>query len=128
MRAILDTSVLIAVEQRRELDLASLPDELAVSVVTLAELELGVHAATDVHTRAQRLATLTSTRETYVALPVDATVASHYAELMMTSRASGKSIAVQDAWIAATAIAHDAAIATQDADYDDIPLIDVIRV
>ncbi|HEY4894549.1 MAG TPA: hypothetical protein VII01_00535, partial [Solirubrobacteraceae bacterium] len=57
-RALLDTSVLIAQESGRRLDVDSVPDEIAVSVVTLAELHAGVLAATDTTTRARRLATV----------------------------------------------------------------------
>lgn len=53
----LDTSVFIA-RERRGLSLEALPDELAVSVVTCAELTAGVLAAPDVGTRPRRLATL----------------------------------------------------------------------
>ncbi len=51
MSAILDTSIFVAGEQGRELR-RTLPDEVAVSVVTLAELELGVLAAGDPEARA----------------------------------------------------------------------------
>lgn len=124
----LDTSVLIACEQARPLDADAIPDELALSVVTLAELELGVHLASDEHIRAKRLATLHAARETYVALPVDATVASKFAELVAATRESGKRMRIQDAWIAATAQSHDAAVVTQDGDYDDVPGLAVVRV
>jgi predicted nucleic acid-binding protein len=46
VRGLLDTSVFIAVEQGRPLASERLPDEAAISVITLAELELGVHRAT----------------------------------------------------------------------------------
>lgn len=35
---------------------------------------------------------------------------------------------MNDSWIAATAIAHDLALVTQDDDYDDLPGLMVIRV
>ena len=49
-RAIADTSVFIAREADRPL--GDLPDEIAVSVITAAELELGVLRALDPDTRA----------------------------------------------------------------------------
>ena len=55
-RAIADTSVFIAEEAGRPL--GQLPEEIAVSVVTAAELELGVLRASDARTRAERLRTL----------------------------------------------------------------------
>jgi hypothetical protein len=58
VRGILDTSVFIAEEQGRVLAADRLPDEAAISVVTLAELGLGVHMAAGEDVRARRLRTL----------------------------------------------------------------------
>ncbi len=55
---VLDTSVFIAQESGRPLDSARLPDQVATTVITLAELNLGVLAAHSADTRVQRLATL----------------------------------------------------------------------
>ncbi len=127
MRGVLDTSVFIADEQQRPVASDQLPDEAAVSVVTLAELELGVHLAASESVRARRLRTLQAIQSTYVALPVDEAVASAFAELVATTRRAGRRPKVQDAWIAATARAHDVAVYTQDADFDDLT-VDVVRV
>jgi predicted nucleic acid-binding protein len=127
VRGLLDTSVFIADERGRELVTDQLPDEAAVSVVTLAELELGVHLATSEEARARRLRTLQATRATFVALPVDDNVASVFAELVATARRSGLRPKVNDAWIAATARAHAVAVFTQDSDFDDLA-VDVIHV
>jgi predicted nucleic acid-binding protein len=116
VRGILDTSVFIAEEQGRELVADRLPDEAAISVVTLAELELGVHMAAEEDVRARRLRTLQALQQTYVALPIDAAVASAFAELVATARRAGKRPKVQDTWIAATARAHDATVFSQDTD------------
>ena len=59
--AVLDTSIFIASEQGRPLE-RPLAEEVSVSVVTLAELELGVLMARDSDTRSRRLATLTRVR------------------------------------------------------------------
>lgn len=69
-RGLLDTSVLIAAEDRRPLDVESLPDEAAVSTVTIGELHVGVLAAKDVDTRARRLATLDLVADVET-LPID---------------------------------------------------------
>ena len=50
---LLDTSVLIASESGRPLDTNALPDEVFISVVTIAELQAGVLAAADTVTRAR---------------------------------------------------------------------------
>jgi predicted nucleic acid-binding protein len=82
-RAIADTSVFVAQETGRPL--GDLPDEIAVSVVTAAELELGVLRAKDTDTRARRLATLAQVRATYPLLPVDAETASCFARIAAAS-------------------------------------------
>ena len=127
MRGLLDTSVFIADEQGRGLARERLPDEAAVSVVTLAELELGVHLAASEAVRARRLRTVQSMRATYVALPADEAVASAFAELVATARRAGRRPKVQDTWIAATARAFDVAVYTQDSDFDELA-VDVVRV
>jgi predicted nucleic acid-binding protein len=128
VRGILDTSVFIADEQGRGLTVGSLPDEAAVSVVSLAELELGVHLATSAEIRAQRLSTLRAVQTTYAALPVDERVASSFARIVADARRAGQRPTVQDSWIAATAAAHSVPVYTQDADFDGVPGIQVVRV
>ncbi len=128
MRGVLDTSVFIAGEQGRPLEVDSLPDEASVSVVTLAELELGIHLADSDPTRAGRLATLRAVQASYAALPIDESVASAFAQIVATTRRAGGRPKVQDAWIAATALAHAAAVYTQDADFDELVGVTVVRV
>ena len=127
MRGLLDTSVFIAGGQGRAIDADRLPDEAAISVVTIAELELGVHMASVEETRARRLQTLHAVRATYVALPIDDDVASAFAALVASARRRRRRARVQDAWIAATAHAHAVAIYTQDDDFAAFP-VDVVRV
>ena len=125
--AILDTSVFIAGEQGRPLE-RRLPDEVSVSVVTLAELELGVLMAGDPDTRSRRLATLTLVREQTAGLPADDRVASAYARLAAGELTAGRKPRVHDTWIAATALVHDAQVWTQDADFTAFAAVDVVRV
>jgi predicted nucleic acid-binding protein len=125
--AVLDTSIFVAVEQGRGLG-RSLPDRVAVSVVTLAELELGVLMAGDSDTRSQRLATLTRVREQTAGLPADDRVASAYARLAAAEITAGRRPRVHDTWIAATALTHGAEVWTQDADFAAFAAVDVIRV
>jgi len=125
-RAIADTSVFIAMETGRQL--GDLPDELAVCVVTAAELELGVLRAKDTDTRARRLATLAQVRATYPLLSVDAETASCFARITAAELEAGRRIRRHDAWIAATALRHGVAVATQDADFTAFSAVDVIHV
>lgn len=94
--------------------------ELSVSVVSLAELELGVHQARDAETRALRLASLNQVRERYLAVPIDERVTSAFASLTAYLRQTGARAPVQDTWIAATALVHDAAVCTRDSDFDPL--------
>ena len=127
MRGLLDTSVFIAGEQAGRIAATHLPEEAAVSVVTTAELTLGVHMATTEDARARRLATLEAVQRTYVALPIDEHVAAAFAEIVASARRAGRRARVQDAWIAATARAHAVPVYTQDDDFAAFP-IDVVRV
>ena len=128
MRGILDTSVFIASEQGRAVTGERLPDESAISVVTLAELALGVHLAASEAVRAVRLATLRDVEGAAVALPIDDDVASAFAERVAGRRRPGRGLGGQDAWIAATARAHGVPVYTQDADFAVVPGLDVVRL
>ena len=125
--AILDTSVFIAVEQRRDLA-RPLPEQVGVSVITLAELELGVLIARDADVRATRLATLTRVREQAAGLPIDAPVSSAYARLAAGELSAGRKPRVNDTWIAATALVHGAEVWTQDADFTAFGAVEIVRV
>jgi predicted nucleic acid-binding protein len=121
-----DTSVFIAQEFGRPLS-GEPPARVAVSVVTIAELRLGVLAAPDVESRAQRLETL-SRAEALEPLPVDRDVAGAWARLRLALRDAGRRMPLNDSWIAATALAHRMPVVSQDGDYDGVPLIELVRV
>ncbi len=125
-RAIADTSVFVATESGRPL--AQLPEQLSVSVVTLAELELGVLLATDAAARTRRLATLARVRSQVPAVPISESIASAFAGLAAELLEQGARPKIQDTWIAATAVALGVAVCTQDADFDAIPRVRVIHV
>ena len=129
-RGLLDTSVLIATKTGRPLDTNALPDEVFISVVTIAELQAGVLAAADTATRARRLATLDSVAG-LEALPIDIVAARHWATLRVRLAEQGRRINVNDLWIAAVAAANDLPVVTQDSDYDPLESIggpQVIRI
>lgn len=128
MNVLLDTSVFIARETGRPLGELPPQASTAVSVMTLAELRVGVLVATDPTVRAVRLSTLESATRDHDPLPVDDGVAEHFARLVGQLRAAGRNPRVIDTIIAATAIAHGAAVVTQDAGFDDLPGVDVLRV
>lgn len=115
----LDTSVFIAAESGRALDEKQLPDESAVSVVTLAELHAGVLVAADVETRSIRLATLDAISDMEV-LSVDEQAALAWARLRVHLAETGRRTNINDLWIAATAVARGLPVVTQDSDFDPL--------
>jgi predicted nucleic acid-binding protein len=124
---IADTSVFIARESGRSLDVDRLPDDLAVSIITIGELRAGVLAAADLTTRDRRLATFAAARG-LEPVPVDERVADAWATLRVGLRDAARSMPVNDSWIAATALALGVAVVTQDDDYDVVPGLAVIKV
>ena len=128
---LLDTSVFIARETERPLGL--LPDHVAVSVVTIGELQLGVLVAQDDVTRARRADTLALARSADP-IPISEAVMVSWARLVADCRAAGvhRTVKLTDALIAATAVEHGLAVVTQDDDYDRIaaahPPLRVLRV
>jgi prevent-host-death family protein len=130
-KGLLDTSVFIARESGRPLGLV--PVEVAVSVVTLGELELGVIAAVSPDLRARRGDTLALARSAEP-VPITESVIGSWARLVAECRAAGiqRTVKLTDALIAATAIDLGLAVVTQDADFDAMARacsgLDVLRV
>ncbi len=118
-RGLLDTSVFIASESGRRIDAGSLPNEGALSAITIGELHVGVLAARDVDTRARRLATLEAVADVET-LPIDGSVAAAWALLRMHLTELGRRVNVNDLWIAATALTHGLPVVTQDDDFDPL--------
>lgn len=126
MKGLLDTSVFIARDAGRPLE--RLPDEPAISVMTLGELHLGVLRAKDGETRARRLRTVSRVESEFDAIPIDAEIARTFASIVAEARAAGRRPHAMDAWIAATAVRHGLVVFTQDADFADIPQVRVQTV
>jgi predicted nucleic acid-binding protein len=105
-RGLLDTSVLIAREEDPRLE-SSLPQELAISVATLAELHFGVLVAKDDETRQHRLRRLGIIEATFQPIPIDAPIARAFAAVAQAVKAAGRQprARIMDLWIAATALA-----------------------
>lgn len=126
-RGLLDTSVFIARESGRSVDGALLPEESAISAVTVGELQAGVLAAGDTDVRARRLATLEAVSDIEV-LVVDETVAASWARLRVHLAEAGRRLNVNDLWIAATALANAIPVVTQDEDFDPVEGVGGLRV
>jgi predicted nucleic acid-binding protein len=117
VRALLDTSVLIAAQDPGDL-------EGAISAACLAELHFGVLVATDGDERARRAMRLGVIESTFEPLPIDAAVAREWGRLAAAVRARGGQPRRRalDLAIAATANAHGVPLFTHDA--SDFQLID----
>jgi toxin FitB len=104
-RGILDTSILIAT------DVAPIPGELAISIISIAELQFGVLVAND-QARPGRLSRLSAIQRRFDPLPVDEAVADSYAQLAAQVTRVGRQPRARsmDLLIAATAHAHDATV------------------
>lgn len=111
MRAILDTSVVIAT------DVSPLDGDLAVSTVTLAELHFGVLVAGSHAVRAERLRRLLLLQRTFDALPLDAAVAASYGQIAAAVVEAGRNPRPRsmDLLIAAAAHVHGARLYTRNA-------------
>ncbi len=118
-RGLLDTSVFIAQESGRQLAAHDLPEESAVSVVTVAELTAGVLAASGTDATVRRLATLDKVGQ-FAALPIDLDVAAQWARLRSHLATQARRVGPNDLWIAATAVVHGVPLFTQDADFDPL--------
>jgi predicted nucleic acid-binding protein len=117
----LDTNILIL---RRWIDPADLPDEMAISAITLAELSAGPH---EVHRndeqdasieRARRLEILQRAESEFDAIAFDAEAARVYGRVAAAVIASGRKPRrrIADLMIAATAIAQGLPLYTTNPD------------
>lgn len=114
-RGLLDTSVLIDLET---VPAEALPDQIAISAVTLAELGAGPAATDDPDERARRQDRLQRTESVFEALPFDAASARAYARVFAAVRAHGRQPRRRqaDLFIAATAVAHSLPLYTRNPD------------
>jgi predicted nucleic acid-binding protein len=112
IRGLLDTSVVV---DHDVVDPNVLPDESAISAITLAELAAGPHATDDDEERTRRQDRLQWAASTWDALPFDADAARAYARVFAATRAAGRSsrTRVADLLIAATAVAQGLSLYTR---------------
>lgn len=129
LRGLLDTSVVIDHDQ---LDPAVLPDESAISAVTLAELAAGPHATDDGEERARRQDRLQWAATIWHPLPFDADAARLYGRMFAASRAAGQSSRARlaDLLIASTAAANGLPLYTRNpSDFSAVTqLVEVVAI
>jgi predicted nucleic acid-binding protein len=109
-QALADTSSVIAAADGHVV----LPDETAISVITLGELRAGVHRASDVTERAERLTRLRLIRSAFDPIPVDEAVAEEYGRALALARDEGRGQKATDLLIIGTAAATNLALHTRD--------------
>jgi len=122
-RGLLDTSVVI---DHDAIDPASLPDESAISTITLAELAAGPHATEDKDERARRQDRLQWASTTWDPLPFDGEAARLYGRMFAAARAAGQSTRsrLADLLIASTAAANGLPLYTRNpSDFDALKAI-----
>lgn len=106
-RGLLDTSVVIALDGVQP---GSLPDRMAISALTLAELTSGTYAVSEDLERARRQNRLQRYEAEVESLPFDPGCARAYGRVYAAVRAVGRKARgsrIVDLMIAATALAHD---------------------
>ena len=122
MRAVLDTSVLIAETGPSEGD-------VAISAVSLGELQFGLLLARTPEERARRAARLAAVEAAFVPLPVDARVGREWGALaaLVAARGAQPRRRQADLLIAATAKVHSAVLLTHNvADFAQV--MDLVEV
>jgi predicted nucleic acid-binding protein len=105
---LLDTSVIVSGIDHAEA--GELPDEFAISVMTIGELHAGVLSARTGATRASRLQRLSDVQRDFPAMDIDVGIAQRFGELRASSGRRG----VADLLIAATALHHEMTLVTRD--------------
>jgi predicted nucleic acid-binding protein len=116
VRGLLDTSVVIELETA---DPTLLPEELAVSAITFAELAAGPHASADLNERARRQERLQRSEATFEPLPFDAAAAHAYGRIYAAVTAAGRKARGRravDLLVAAIALARELPLYTRNAD------------
>lgn len=97
---------------------------LAVSFMTVAELYFGAFKG---KWSASALARLENQLKNYVILPYDSDLAREWARVRVEHQSRGHDISPADAWIAATALRHQCALATNNSrDFHGTPGLTVI--
>jgi predicted nucleic acid-binding protein len=125
-RGLIDTSVIIDLER---IDDGALPEELAISAVTLAELAAGPHATDDPDERAR----VQRAEAVFEAIPFDPASARAYGQVYAAVVAAGRKARGRravDLLIAATALASELPLYTRNPqDFSELgELIEVVGV
>ena len=126
----LDTSVVIDLDT---IDVKTLPAEVAVTALTMAELAAGPHAASNPTERARRQDRLQRTEAAFSPLPFDADAARAYGRIYAAVTAAGRKARgarAVDLMIAAVACSVDLPLYTRNpSDFSALDgLVDIIAI
>lgn len=115
-QGLIDTSVVIDLDH---IDARQLPNELAISALTMAELAAGPHATADASERARRQDRLQRAEATFDPLPFDGDSARAYGRIyaaIVTTGRKARGPRAVDLLIAATAVAANLPLYTRNVD------------
>ena len=130
MRYLLDTSTLIDLMAEEAAVAARLravrgPDVAHLSIISWGELQRGLHALDSGSRKAQHVKELNVLLDNVSPGPsillVDLDVADAWGRITHLLRRAGKPIPSNDAWIAATALAHGLTLVSSDAHFARVP-------
>lgn len=128
-RGILDTSVVVDLDT---VDASRLPNDAAITAITLAELAIGPHATSDPAERARRQERLQYIEAALDALPFDAASARAYGRVHEAVLTAGRAPRrrIMDLLIASTAVAQELPLFTRNAgDFAGLEgLLEVVEV
>jgi predicted nucleic acid-binding protein len=133
MGVVLDTSILVAAE-RGDLPMPAFlqtlgQETVAIAAITAAELLFGVERAGSAVTRARRGAFVEGLLAVVPTIPFGLLEARRHAQLWAELARKGRMIGAHDLAIAATALAHDFAIATRNtAEFGRVPGLRLVPV
>jgi predicted nucleic acid-binding protein len=130
VRGLLDTSVVIDLDQ---VEWSDLPEQVAISAITMAELAAGPHATPDPDEQGRRQDRLQRAEAVFDPLPFDADAARAYGRIYAAVTGAGRKARgarAVDLLIAATACAADLPLYTRNgADFAALAgLVDVVVV
>ncbi|MEW6283436.1 MAG: type II toxin-antitoxin system VapC family toxin [Candidatus Eremiobacterota bacterium] len=123
---LLDTSVVVDIDR---VDAALLPEESAISAITLAELAAGPLATADKQERARRQDRLQWAAATWNPLPFGSEAARAYGRVFAATKAAGRSSRsrLADLLIASTAAANGLPLYTRNPD-DFLGLHQIVKI
>ena len=95
-----------------------------IAFITVDELYFGAEKANWGESRRKKLET---TLRNFVVVPYDHEIARCYGRIVAGQRQQGRTIATNDAWIAACAVRHGVPLVTHNAkDFKEIPFLEVM--